>query len=76
MLVAPAIVALRLSGELSLASALVGVTDEIERDRITASFVDFRSDTGGILKCVPSFAVLAALVNFTLSLSGSRDSGH
>ena len=53
MLVAPAIVALHLSGGRSLAAELEGVTDELERDRIMASFADFRSDTSGILKCGP-----------------------
>ena len=50
MLVAPAIVALRLSRK-ELAAELEGVTDEVERDRVTAKFADFSSNTAGNLMC-------------------------
>ena len=52
VLVAPAIVAMRLSRS-ELAAALEGVTDEVERDRVLAKFADFRSNTGGNIMCEP-----------------------
>ncbi len=50
VLVAPAIVALRLSRQ-ELAAELEGVTDEVERDRVTAKFADFSSNPAGNLMC-------------------------
>ena len=50
VLVAPAIVAMRLSRN-ELAAALDGVTDEVERDRVLAKFADFRSNTAGSIMC-------------------------
>jgi hypothetical protein len=54
VLVAPAIVALRLSRNDSgeLAAALDSVTDDVERDRVAAKFADFRANTAGNLMCV------------------------
>ena len=47
---APAIVALRLSRK-ELAAELEGVTDEVERDRVTAKFADFSSNPASNLMC-------------------------
>ena len=71
VLVAPAIVALRLSRNDSaeLAAALEGVTDEVDRDRVAAKFADFRANTAGNMMCVH----LEALYSSVLDTQGKAE---